>query len=92
MACGAPVVARRTPYNAEVLATEEHLVAPEPVAIERALRRMLTDHELRAKARAANRDRAAIHYSWEDVCRKYEQTLQEAMLGSEAIKIGSGQR
>ena len=69
MACGAPVVARRTPYNAEVLATEEHLVAPEPVAIERALRRMLTDHELRAKARAANRDRAAIHYSWEDVCQ-----------------------
>jgi len=92
MACGAPVVARRTPYNAEVLATEEHLVAPEPVAIERALRRMLTDHELRAKARAANRDRAAIHYSWEDVCRKYEQTLQEAMLGEKAIKVDSGKR
>jgi hypothetical protein len=53
---------------------------------------MLTDHELRAKARAANRDRAAIHYSWEDVCRKYEQTLQEAMLGEKAIKVDSGKR
>jgi glycosyltransferase involved in cell wall biosynthesis len=92
MACGAPVIARRTPYNAEVLAAEEHLVAPEPVAIERALRRMLTDHDLRAKARGANRDRAAIHYNWEDVCRKYELTLQEALLGIEAIKVGSGKR
>jgi glycosyltransferase involved in cell wall biosynthesis len=92
MACGAPVVARRTPYNAEVLTAEEHLVSPEPLAIERALRRMLTDHGLRAKARAANRARAASHYNWEDVCRKYELTLQEAMTGAKATTVDSGNR
>ncbi|TLM73764.1 glycosyltransferase [Pseudarthrobacter sp. NamB4] len=91
MACGAPVVARKTPYNAEVLATEEHLVPPEPGAIESALRRMLTDHGLRAKARAANRKRAASHYNWEDVCRKYELTLEEAMSGEKRMEVSSGQ-
>jgi glycosyltransferase involved in cell wall biosynthesis len=79
MACGAPVVARHTPYNAEVLRTEEHLVSPEPLAIERALRRMLTEHDMRSKARTKNQERAGSHYNWEDVCRKYELTLQRAM-------------
>ncbi len=92
MACGAPVVARRTPYNAEVLTTDEHLVSPEPLAIEQAIRQMLTDHDLRAKARTANRERAASHYNWEDVCRNYELTLQEAMLGEKATKVDSGKR
>jgi glycosyltransferase involved in cell wall biosynthesis len=92
MACGAPVVARQTPYNAEVLRADEHLVAPEPLAIERALRRMLTDHDLRAKARDANRARAASHYDWEDVCRRYELAIQEAVLGEKSAEISSGVR
>ncbi|WP_406635166.1 glycosyltransferase [Pseudarthrobacter quantipunctorum] len=92
MACGAPVVARQTPYNAEVLRADENLVAPDPLAIESALRRMLTDHDLRAKARAANRARAATHYDWEDVCRRYELTLQEAVLGEKAARVGTGVR
>ncbi|WP_350003447.1 glycosyltransferase [Pseudarthrobacter sp. WHRI 8279] len=92
MACGAPVVARQTPYNAEVLRADEHLVAPDPLAIESALRRMLTDHDLRAKARAANRARAATHYDWEDVCRRYELTLQDAVLGEKAARVGMGVR
>ena len=82
MACGAPVVARLTPYNAEVLNSQEHLVAPDPSAIERALRRMLTDSGLRAKARTSNRARAASHYSWDDVCRNYELALEAAMGGA----------
>jgi glycosyltransferase involved in cell wall biosynthesis len=92
MACGAPVVARQTPYNAEVLRADEHLVAPDPLAIESALRRMLTDHDLRAKARAANRARAVTHYDWEDVCRRYELTLQDAVLGEKAARVGTGVR
>ena len=79
MACGAPVVARLTPYNAEVLNSQEHLVAPDPAAIERALRRMLTDSDLRAKARTSNRARAASHYSWDDVCSNYELALTAAI-------------
>lgn len=82
MACGAPVVARQTPYNAEVLRTEEHLVDSDPIAIEEALRRMLTNPELRAKARVHNRERAATQYSWEDVCGNYERLLTTAITGS----------
>lgn len=89
MACGAPVVARQTPYNAEVLTAEEHLVSPEPAAIEQALRRMLNDQDLRAKARAANRQRAAVHYNWEDVCTSYEVTLQEAILMRKRTRRGA---
>lgn len=79
MACGAPVVARLTPYNAEVLSSHEHLVAPDPSAIERALRRMLTDSDLRAAARASNIARAATHYSWDHVCHDYELALEAAI-------------
>lgn len=89
MACGAPVVARNTPYNAEVLTAEEHLVAPEPAAIEQALRRMLGDDDLRARAREANRKRAVVHYNWEDVCTNYELTLQEAIRGGKKTRRGA---
>lgn len=79
MACGAPVVARLTPYNAEVLNSQEHLVAPDPSAIERGLRRMLTDSDLRAKARTSNTARAASRYSWDGVCGNYELALEAAI-------------
>lgn len=75
MACGAPVVARRTPYNLEVLADEGHLVGPDPVAIEGALRRMLKDAAARAEASSSNRQRADEHYNWPDVCARYEQAI-----------------
>ncbi|MHC6591784.1 glycosyltransferase [Arthrobacter sp. C152] len=89
MACGAPVVARHTPYNAEVLTAEEHLVSPEPADIEQALRRMLNDKDLRSRAREANRKRAVVHYNWEDVCTNYEVTLQEAILAGKKTRWGA---
>lgn len=78
MACGAPVVARRTAYNSEVLDTSEHLVDPHPADIAKALRRMLSDDELRSRARTANMQRAALQYNWDDVCGRYEQALMTA--------------
>jgi glycosyltransferase involved in cell wall biosynthesis len=79
MACGAPVVARQTPYNAEVLLDEEHLVSPEPVVIEKALRRMLSDPQLQAHAGAKNRERAARYYNWPGVCGNYQEALERAI-------------
>ncbi|MDQ0827977.1 glycosyltransferase involved in cell wall biosynthesis [Arthrobacter sp. B2I5] len=89
MACGAPVVARNTPYNAEVLGSDEYLVPPEPLAIKRALERMLKDDDERAKVREANRKRAASQYDWTDVCTRYELALQEA-IGEEKTTEGQG--
>jgi glycosyltransferase involved in cell wall biosynthesis len=92
MACGAPVVARLTPYNAEVLNSQEHLVAPDSAAIERGLRRMLTDADLRAKARTANKARAVSHYGWDGVCGNYELALEAAidLAGKTTAQVPSG--
>lgn len=78
MACGAPVVARDTVYNREVLGTPEHLVAPEAATIVTALRRMLADSGLRSRARKANKERANSHYNWAGVCGQYERALLAA--------------
>jgi glycosyltransferase involved in cell wall biosynthesis len=77
MACGAPVVARRTPYNIEVLADETYLVGPDSAAIETAVRRMLTDPAARKAASSSNRERASEHYNWPDVCGAYEKALSD---------------
>lgn len=75
MACGAPIVARRTPYNIEVLNTEEFLVSPTAVDIEAALRKMLADPDAQKAERRRNQERAAKHYSWSGVCSAYEEAV-----------------
>ncbi|MEV7135693.1 glycosyltransferase [Arthrobacter sp. NPDC093128] len=80
MACGAPVVARRTPYNMEVLADETYLVDPDPVAIEAAIMRLMNDSSARGQAGSFNSQRARAHYNWPDVCGAYEKTL-DGVLG-----------
>ncbi|WP_078107770.1 glycosyltransferase [Arthrobacter sp. SRS-W-1-2016] len=80
MACGAPVIARFTPYNLEVLTVEDHLVPAEPAAIEQAIRHMLTNPEVRKAASVFNESRARESYNWRDVCRDYEETIAGAKL------------
>jgi glycosyltransferase involved in cell wall biosynthesis len=87
MACGAPVVARRTVYNVEVLGLEDHLVEPEAEAIERAIRDMLGNPNLREAASAFNKNRAKDKYNWTDVCGAYERTIRDA--AGSSVKIPS---
>ena len=75
MASGAPVVARDTPYNREVLGPEAILVAPEANAIAEAVTQVASDSEARSRMATIGRKRAADLYSWEGVCRDYESTL-----------------
>lgn len=79
MACGAPVVARRTPYNLEVLGRDEHLVEAEPDAVVNGLRRMLSNEGDRDAARVYNRSRAWTHYNWTAVCEAYELAIAETI-------------
>lgn len=79
MACGAPVVARRTPYNIEVLGSEKHLVEPLPNDIERGLRKMLDDPEARSSSSLGNRARARELYNWAGVSAAYEASLVGAI-------------
>ena len=77
MALGAPVVARDTPYNREVLGGAGLLVEPSGAAIADAASRLLRDSALRQQLGAAASDRAASAYTWEGVCGSYELELAE---------------
>lgn len=92
MACGAPVIARDTPYNAEVLGSDEYLVPPEPLAIKAAVERMLKDDVERTKCREANKKRAASQYDWTDVCMRYESAMRGAINGKKSEKGEEGHR
>ncbi len=83
LACGSPVVARDTPYNAEVLGPSAGiLVAPTPGAISGALNELMADAALRARLTSAGRSRAAERFTWESVCESYEAALNEAIGGA----------
>lgn len=88
MACGAPIVARRTPYNIEVLGSEKHLAEPLPLDIERALRQMLNDPEARRTSSVENRARAREFYNWAGVSAAYEKAILSAAYVSPAGLTG----
>lgn len=75
MACGAPVIARDTVYNREVLGTEGTFVPADPESIAANVKAMLRDPTLRDRARANALRRSSEHYTWEIVCSRYEQLL-----------------
>jgi len=80
MAAGAPVVARDTVYNREVLGSNAVFVDADPTAVNDALSEMMEREDLEEVA-DANRARAAEHYSWSQVCAAYHSALL-ALVGS----------
>jgi glycosyltransferase involved in cell wall biosynthesis len=76
MACGAPIVARDTVYNREVLyGTEALFVAPEADEIMNGLSRMMESFELQDLVAKKGRARADGDYSWKSVCDRYDETV-----------------
>lgn len=75
MACGAPVIARDTPYNREVLGDAGVFARPEPADIAHQVARVLDDERLRNRIALAARRRQSANYTWDLVCHKYEDTL-----------------
>jgi glycosyltransferase involved in cell wall biosynthesis len=73
MACGAPVVARNTAYNREVLGDTGTFCDPEPESI-RALLEMVMEG---VHIPYPWTERAAAEYSWEAVCAAYDRVLTE---------------
>jgi glycosyltransferase involved in cell wall biosynthesis len=77
MAAGAPILARDTVYNREVLGQAGHFVIPDSDAITKSiLALMASSTEEREKAGQANLERAIRHYSWAQVCADYESALR----------------
>jgi glycosyltransferase involved in cell wall biosynthesis len=79
MACGAPIVARDTVYNREVLGDAGRFVAPEPGAIEAAVRGMLSNSDEQEGCVRAARLRALQSYSWNDVCERYMSVMESVL-------------
>jgi len=91
MHCGAPVVARDTVYNREVLAgTGARLVQPDPADIAAAVLDLLADPRAQRELRAGVRSRAAAAYDWPSVCRAYEGLLARSagLRGRELAAVG----
>jgi glycosyltransferase involved in cell wall biosynthesis len=79
MALGAPVVARDTPYNREVLGEDGTFVAPEADVIAAAVGALLVDRDRQASARRLSLRRAAGDFTWQSVLTRYTEALMSIM-------------
>lgn len=75
MMAGAPVVARDTVYNAEVLADSRQVSGGHPDEIFRSVLSLMDDPALQSALSLANMERAKLHYNWPDICARYESAL-----------------
>ncbi|WP_418345002.1 DUF1972 domain-containing protein [Rhodococcus pyridinivorans] len=79
MACGAPIVARDTPFNREVLGDLGRFVRPIPSEIASNLSVVINNIEIQDQLRNAALVRQQDEYTWDLVCKKYEQSIIEAI-------------
>ena len=79
MACGAPVVARDTVYNREVLNEAGIFVQPTAESIRQGVLTALSEPGLQDRLSTQALARARSHYTWERICRLYEETLRQAI-------------
>lgn len=86
MAAGAPIVARDTPYNREVLGEGAVVVQPSPEAIVRALDGAMSDVGALEAGVARNRARAIEQYSWHGVCSSYDAALTQCIASIKKAK------
>jgi len=76
MAAGAPILARDTVYNREVLGPSGRFVNADPQASATAVLRMMKGQSDLDEAGRANLRRAEDYYSWKQVCSDYESALR----------------
>jgi glycosyltransferase involved in cell wall biosynthesis len=76
MACGAPAVARDTPYNREVLGSSAVYVSPNSDEIAHAVLAAMADPDWQLTSSKHGIERANMVYSWKIVCSEYQQNLE----------------
>lgn len=81
MAAGAPILARDTIYNREVLGDDGVFVEPDAEDIGKAVLRMMDHRPFRDELSALNVARANQHYSWDKVVVDYDRALRAVMNG-----------
>lgn len=90
MAMGAPVVARDTPYNREVLLDGGVFVAARAEAIASAILQVARDPGLQRELSALSLARASAAFTWEGVCGSYETALRKLADSSEDARTDQG--
>lgn len=76
MALGAPIIARETIYNSEVLDDPSQLCRATSAEIIAGISSLLADPNEQERMSVENMARAASHYSWDTICAGYERTLR----------------
>lgn len=79
MALGSPTIARDTVFNREVLGQTGEFVAPESALIAKRIRELMADGLRQEALSEAAKLRAQSHYTWDLVCKKYEEALIAAL-------------
>lgn len=79
MAAGAPVVARDTVYNREVLGDQGLFTPPDPSTIHTTLEGLLADPTAQENASRHGQLRAASSYTWDLVNEAYEEALSNLL-------------
>lgn len=89
MACGAPVVARDTVFNREVLTDAGEFVRPDPRDIAAAVLSLLDDPSRQRWLSERAQWRAVSAYSWESVQAAYKNSLLAAMSARRPALVGA---
>lgn len=79
MTLGAPVLARDTVYNREVLSDAGRYVAPTAERIVEGVRLIMGDPDLQTDLSVRGSRRAGEFYTWEGVCAAYEAALTDQL-------------
>lgn len=77
MAAGAPIVARDTPYNREVLPPNAVFFEPSQDSITGEVLKIATDAKAQSSLSQANLRRAQSSYTWATVCAEYEREITQ---------------
>jgi glycosyltransferase involved in cell wall biosynthesis len=76
MACSAPIVARDTVYNREVLGPDAIFCEPTPAAIVHKISALMESPELQEETSSRALARSRAEYTWDLICSKYSAALR----------------
>jgi glycosyltransferase involved in cell wall biosynthesis len=80
MGAGAPTLALDTPFNSEVLRCADQLIPPDHKILAARLQELVNSPTLQETFRQSQRRTIISSYSWDSVCRAYEQVLTQLAL------------
>jgi glycosyltransferase involved in cell wall biosynthesis len=80
MALGAPIVARETVFNREVLGNGALTCEPKPSSIVAAIAELMSAPERQAAAAESGIRRANQRFTWDLVNSRYESTLSNLLM------------